>query len=416
VSGPSITYDPTNPEVLRDPFPHYRQLRHEAPVHFVETLQQWAVSRYDDCVSVVRDSEVFSAEKGYGPVFDQTFKTEAVGTGHALLRQGLVGRNLVSSDPPEHTALRRLASKQFTVRSISRIEPAIRARAERVVDDLIERCRDGDDIDLVAEFASVIPFAGLVALMDIPDADNDEFRHWVDVITYGVGALTVDDPELSSATQGVGEFFDDIIEVRRRQPGDDIISLLVGGGDALERPLTSEEMTAFAMFLFIAGTDTTTGLLANWLGMAVGERPDIFQAVRARRSDIAPSIEEMLRYQNSNQAVARCVVRDTQLAGVDLPAGSPVIVLLGSGNRDERHFGPDADEYRIDRNPTDALGFGAGIHLCLGAPLARLECRVAIETLCERTSAIELAGEIEHNCSFLLRVCSAIPARLTPTR
>ena len=127
MSGPSITYDPTNPDVLRDPFPHYRQLRHEAPVHFVETLQQWAVSRYDDCVSVVHDSDVFSAEKGYGPVFDQTFKTEAVGTGHALLRQGAVGRNLVSSDPPEHTALRRLASKQFTVRSISRIEPAIRA-------------------------------------------------------------------------------------------------------------------------------------------------------------------------------------------------------------------------------------------------------------------------------------------------
>ena len=159
--------------------------------------------------------------------------------------------------------------------------------------------------------------------MDIPDADNNEFRHWVDVITYGVGSLTVDDHELSSASQGVGAFFDDIIEVRRRHPGDDIISLLVGGGDALERPLTSEEMTAFAMFLFIAGTDTTTGLLANWLGMAVGERPDIFQAVRRRRSDITPSIEEMLRYQNSNQAVARCVVRDTQLAGVKLPRVRP---------------------------------------------------------------------------------------------
>jgi cytochrome P450 len=412
MSASVITYDPTNPDVLRDPFPHYRQLRHEAPVHFVEPLQQWAISRYDDCVTAVRDSETYSAEQGYGPVFDHSFKTAPDGTGHALFREGLVGRNLLSSDPPEHTALRRLASKQFTVRSIARLEPFIRARAERVVDELLARSRDGESVDLVSDFASVIPFEALVGLMDIPEADNAEFRHWVDVMTYGVGATTVDDEGLSSASRHIGAFFDDVVRERRRNPGDDMISLLVGGGDALERPLTSEEMTAFATFLFIAGTDTTTGLLANWLGMAVGERADIFQAVRQDRAAVAPSVEEMLRFQNSNQAVARCVVRDTELAGVRLAAGTPIVVLLGSANRDERHFGPDADEYRVDRNPTDALGFGGGIHVCLGAPLARLDCRVAIEVMCERTSAIALAGEIEHNCSFLLRACSSIPAHL----
>ena len=158
----------------------------------------------------------------------------------------------------------------------------------------------------------MIPFEALVGLMDIPDADHAEFRHWVDVMTFGVGTTTVDDDELSSASRNLGAFFDDVVRTRRQDPGDDMISLLVGGGDALERPLTSEEMTAFATFLFIAGTDTTTGLLANWLGLAVGGRPDIFRAVRQRRSDVAPSIEEMLRYQNSNQAVARCVLRDTE--------------------------------------------------------------------------------------------------------
>jgi cytochrome P450 len=381
-------------------------------VYFVESLGQWAVSRYDDCVEVVRNSEVFSAEKGYGPVFDQTFETEPNGLNHALFRPGITGRNIVSSDPPEHTALRRLASKQFTVKAIGRLEPRIQARAERVVDELIEKSRSGVPVDLVADFASIIPFEALIELMNIPDADNPIFRRWVDVMTYGVGSKTLNDEELASASRGLCSFFDDVIQERRRRPGDDIISLLVGGAETLARPLSADELTAFSVFLFTAGTDTTTGLLSNWLGMALGDRQDIMQAVRDNASNIVPSVEEMLRFQNSNQAAVRRVIRDTEIADVPLPVGSGILALLGSGNRDETHFGPDSDEYRLNRNATDALGFGTGIHLCLGAPLARLDCRVAISVLCERTSSIDLAGDVEHNCSFLLRACSSIPALL----
>jgi cytochrome P450 len=147
--------------------------------------------------------------------------------------------------------------------------------------------------------------------------------------------------------------------------------------------------------------------------MALGERPDILEAIRYDPAKIVPSIEEMLRYENSNQAVVRTVVQDTMIGDVPLKAGAPLIALLGSANRDERHYGADSNEYRIDRRPTDALGFGTGIHMCLGAPLARLDCRVAIEVLRERTSVIELVGDIEHNYSFLLRACSSIPAILT---
>jgi cytochrome P450 len=409
----TISYDPTNPQVLRDPFPHYRQLRDEAPVYFMENLNQWVVSRYDDCVEVLRNTKTFSAEKGYGPVFDYTFGVEAQDGDHALFRPEAVGRNILSTDPPEHTALRRLAAKRFTVNAIKSLEPRIRTRTDDVVTNLLVRGHNNESIDLVADFASIIPFEAIIELMDIPGADTKEFRQWVDILTFGVGARTIDDLDLASASQNLCSFFDDIISCRRNNPGEDLISLLVSEGEAFERPLSAEEIAAFAVFLFTAGTDTTTGLLANWLGMALGERPDILEAIRYDPAKIVPSIEEMLRYENSNQAVVRTVVQDTMIGDVPLKAGAPLIALLGSANRDERHYGADSNEYRIDRRPTDALGFGTGIHMCLGAPLARLDCRVAIEVLRERTSVIELVGDIEHNYSFLLRACSSIPAILT---
>lgn len=412
MSEARITYDPTDPTVLEDPFPHYRQLRDSSPVYFVDSIGKWAVSRYDDCVEVVRNSAVYSAERGYGEIFDHTFGVEGKGQDHALFRPSSSGRNILSSDPPEHTVLRRLASKRFTVRAIAGLEPLIRRRADKLVEELLEKSGSGQPVDLVSDYASVVPFQAIVDLMDIPEADTVEFRHWVDILTYGVGAKTLDDEDLATASSGLCAFFDEVTERRRAHPGTDVISLLVTEGASVERPLSPEEIVAFAMFLFTAGTDTTTGLLANWLGLALSDHPDIFTAVRRDPSLIPSSVEEMLRFENSNQAVVRTAKEASRLSGVELPAGSSLIALLGSGNRDERHYGPDADVYRVDRNPADALGFGTGIHLCLGAPLARLDCKVAIEALREATTDIQVVGEIAHNHSFLLRACSSIPVAL----
>ncbi len=331
MSEPRITYDPTDLAVLGDPFPHYRQLRDTCPVYFVESIGKWAVSRYDDCIEVVRNSALYSAEEGYGEIFDYTFGVESGGPDHALFRPNSSGRNILSSDPPEHTVLRRLASKRFTVRAIAALEPLIRARAEKLVAELLEKSQSGQPVDLVSEYASIVPFQAIVDLMDIPEADTVEFRHWVDILTYGVGAKTIDDEELAAAGRGLCSFFDEVTDQRRKHPGTDVISLLVSEGESAERPLSPEEIVAFAIFLFTAGTDTTTGLLANWLGLALSDHPDIFTAVRDDPSLVQSSVEEMLRFENSNQAVVRTAKATSTLGDTELPAGASLIASAGLG-------------------------------------------------------------------------------------
>lgn len=412
VNAQNITYDPTDPECLSDPFPHYRQLRDVAPVYYSDMMDKWVVSRYDDCQSLLRDPRVYSAERGYGPVFDATFKVHGSPGLHALFRPVSRGRSILASDPPIHSDLRRLISRRFTAKAMAELEPRIRLSVEAVVDRLLERSADGEVVDLVAEFAALVPFMAIVELMDIPDADQPAFRKWIEVMTFGVGGTTIDDPDLAEASAELCAYFDEMAEERERDPGDDLISSLVRGGSVLEPPLSREEITAYSVLLFLAGTSTTTGLLSNWLGLALSRRPDLLADIRADPELIAPSLEEMLRYENANQSVVRCLTESVSLGGALVPAGSSVIILLGSGNRDERHYGDDAGEYRISRNPSDALGFGAGVHLCLGAPLARLESRVALDVLRKKTSAIRLAGDMTFNHSFMLRSCSAVPARL----
>lgn len=409
-----MTYDPVDPEVLRDPFVHYRSLRAaDAPVVYLESVGQYAIGRYDEAVEVLRNPGLFGSDGGYGAGFDWTYGKEATNPalGHPLYRPDAFGRMIVFADPPDHTAIRRMVSRHFSARGAADLEAFVRGQAETVLADIQERSRAGEVVDLASQFA-VVPFQVVLRLLDLPEADTPEFRHWIDVITYGLGQRRYED-EMKVASDELCAFFDEVAATRRKAPGNDLISAMVERADTVDPALTPEEITAFAIELFAAGTDTTAGLIGNWFALAVTTRPDILASVRSDRSLIAASIEEMLRFENSNQVVMRCPVVDTSVGDVAIPAGAPVMVVLGSANRDERHFGADADEYRIDRNPTDALGFGTGIHLCLGAPLARLEARVVLETLVGGTNEIRPAGPVEGLRSAWVRAASSVPVTLS---
>jgi cytochrome P450 len=408
-----VTYDPTDPDVLNNPFPHYRSLRDaDAPAVYLQSVGHYAIGRYDEAVEVLRKPGVFGSEGGYGAAFDWTYgkHPDNNAPGHPLYRPDAFGRMIVFADPPDHTAIRRLISRQFSARGATELQGFVSRQAESVLADLVERARSGEAVDLARDFA-VVPFRVVLRLLDLPEADTVEFRHWIDIITYGLGQRRYEG-EMKAASDELCGFFDEVAQGRRKAPGDDLISAMVQRADTVDPALTPEEITAFAIELFAAGTDTTAGLLGNWFALAVTARPDLWTSVRNDPSLIGGSIEELLRYENSNQVVMRCPVTDTRLGDVALPAGAPVMVVLGSANRDERHFGPDADDYRIDRNPSDALGFGTGIHLCLGAPLARLEARVVLETLVRGTREIQSAGPVERFRSAWVRAASSVPVLL----
>jgi cytochrome P450 len=379
---------------------------------YLPSVGHYAIGRYDEAVEVLRNPGVFGSEGGYGPAFDWTYgkNPENQTPGHPLYRPDAFGRMIVFADPPDHTAIRRLVSRHFSARGATELEGFVTHQAEAVLAELVERSRSGEVVDLARDFA-VVPYRVVLRLLDLPQAETIEFRHWIDVITYGLGQHRYEGG-MQAASDGLCAFFDEVAEARRRAPGDDVISAMVQRAGAVDPALTSAEITAFAIELFAAGTDTTAGLLGNWFALAVTTRPDLWAAVRDDPSLISGSVEELLRYENSNQVVMRCPLADTRLGEVVLPAATPVMVVLGSANRDERHFGSDADEYRIDRNPSDALGFGTGIHLCLGAPLARLEARVVLETLARGTEEIESAGPVERFRSAWVRAASSVPVLL----
>jgi cytochrome P450 len=379
---------------------------------YLPSVGYYAIGRYDEAVDVLRNPGMFGSEGGYGPAFDWTYgkHPDNPAPGHPLYRPDAFGRMIVFADPPEHTAIRRLVSRHFSARGATELEGFVTQEAESVLAELAERGRSGEVVDLARDFA-VVPYRVVLRLLGLPNADTVEFRHWIDVVTYGLGQHRYEG-EMQAASDGLCAYFDEIAGARRKAPGDDLISAMVQRAGTVDPALTSEEITAFAIELFAAGTDTTAGLLGNWFALAVTTRPDLWTAVRDDPTLIGGSIEELLRYENSNQVVMRCPLTDTHLGDVALSAATPVMVVLGSANRDERHFGPDADEFRIDRNPSDALGFGTGIHLCLGAPLARLEARVVLETLVRGTQEIESAGPVERFRSAWVRAASSVPVRL----
>lgn len=383
-----------------DPYPTYATLRAERPLFFSRMMQSWIMSRHEDISRVLKD---------------QRFLTVPPGQQKDLLgAKGFVGgqlekvqsRWLLFIDPPDHTRLRGLVRKAFSPRRIE----GLRKDVERQVDDLLDPLIDQGKMDVITDFAYPLPVNVICNLLGVPTEDSDLFHEWSISIANAIdpilSAEVVEEGNL--AAQAFYEYFDDLVQLRRQDPKDDLISELVRVEAEGER-LTVLEMISTAVLLLVAGHETTMNLIGNGL-IALLENRDQMRALADDPSGIHTAVEEFLRFDPPVQMTARRPREDVTLDGVDIPEGAFMIMLLGSANRDESVFG-DAGDLDVRRAENPHLAFSGGIHFCLGASLARLEAEVAFQRLLQ-VPKIELNGEPERRRTLNVRGLSKFPVTL----
>lgn len=419
----TIDIDLFDPAFLADPYPTYRWLREESPVHRLGG-NYWLVSRHDDIATVLKHPAVYSSELGYGgmmsgggatrlPGADRDRQRALADSGMGVMMSGFAGlRVLIATDPPDHTRLRRLVSKPFGPRTIWAMEPRVREICDTLVDELLDARVDGV-ADVWQHISYPLPTMVIAELLGIPPERKADFKRWSDAIVNGMSLGGGGD--MSAGATGAMEmfqYFNDVVADRRANPRDDLISLIVHGSTDGDDPLTTSELIAFCVLLLIAGNETTTNLLGNFFE-AMHTHPHELQRLRQDPTLVPSAVEEALRYDPPVQGLWRGTREPVELHGVELPQDARVMVLFASANRDNTTWGDDADSYRADRNPTGHLAFGTGIHVCLGAALARLEARVAISTLLERTTTIQRAAEPQRPLSPVLRGVRSQPLHIT---
>ena len=402
----TIGFNPYSPDVIDDPYPSYARLRDRSPVHFVDELDVWIVTRYDDVAQILHDPDTFSSAQGMGQLMAGGVGRNRIDARDMFQIDLSAMRVLIATDPPDHTRLRRLLSRAFTPRAISDLEPHLHEICDTLVDDLVAAAGDGHG-DLVAQVAFPFPVIVIAELLGIPPERRDDFKRWSDAL---VGALSGSwNP--TEAQQTLAEMFvylADVVERRRHEPGDDLISRLVTASDPDDpEALTAPEITLFAILLLVAGNETTTNLIGNGAA-ALAAHPDQAHLL-ADRPDLLPAaIEEVLRWDAPVQGLFRATTRPVTVAGVDLPAGAVILASFAAANRDPRHF-PEADRFDITRRPGDHLAFGHGIHYCLGASLARREARILGETLQRRGLTLHPVGTATRVDSTILRGFTTYP-------
>ncbi len=344
-----------------NPFPWYHRMRDKAPVQYEAAYQTWTVFGYHDVQRVLSDAAVFSSAGG-GNSSDP------------------LDASLISLDPPRHRQLRALVTQAFTPRSVARLSERITEIATGLLDEVAAQ----GAMDFIDDFAYPLPMLVIAELLGVPQQDRTRFKVWSDAV---VGVATMG----GSPRAEMIAYFRRIIEQRRREPQDDLISALLAA-EVEGQQLSEQELLGFCILLLVAGNETTTHLLGNAL-LCFDDYPEALEQVRADPALIPDAIEEVLRYRSPVQMMFRQTVADVTLSGQHLRSGQWVVAQIGSANRDEAQF-PDADHFDIKRAPNRHLAFGHGIHFCLGAPLARLEARIALTLLLERFREIRLKHDV----------------------
>lgn len=352
-----------SPAQRLDPHAFYARMRRERPIARDEETGFWGVYRHADARAVLSDPATFSSDRS------------------RRLGRELVRPNILSMDPPRHHKLRALLTRAFTPRAVAELEPRIRAIAH----DLLDRVVDRQQLELVADFAYPLPVMVIAEMLGVPAEDRPRFKRWADGILTGSAGLLEMRPELAAQRLAVfaemDAYFTGILAQRRRYPEGDLISELIRA-EVDGETLCEAEILGFCSLLLLAGHVTTVNLITNTV-LCLIERPELFALLRSDPSHLPGAIEEGLRYRSPVQATSRLVDHDVTLGGEAPQAGDVVITFLASANRDEAVF-PEPERFDITRAPNPHLSFGHGIHFCLGAPLARLEGRLALEVLLER--------------------------------
>jgi cytochrome P450 len=361
-----VYYDPYDREIDADPYPVYRRLREEAPLYYNEPHDFWAVSRYDDVQRGLLDRETYSSARGSVLEFIKA---------NIEMPPGVV----IFEDPPRHTVHRGLLSRVFTPKRMLAIEPKVRAFCAAALDPLV----GAGGFDFVADLGAQMPMRTIGMLLGIPESDQEEARDRADASLRTDPGKPMD---VSAENMGQADFFADYIDWRATHPSDDLMTDLLTAELTDEtgttRRLTRDEVLMYVSVVSGAGNETTNRLI-GWMGKVLAEHPDQRRELVEDRSLVANTIEELLRFEPPTPHVARYVTRDVELHGRTVPAGSALMCLSGSANRDETKY-PDADRFDIHRDSGQHLTFGYGIHYCLGANLARLEGRVALDEVLSR--------------------------------
>ena len=391
----SLSFSPYDYEFHNDPYPVYARLRAEAPVYRNDELDFWALSRYDDVLTGFRDHAAFSNTNGV--MIERSMWTPDASRFLSFL----------AMDPPEHTAMRSLISRAFTPRRVAALEPRIREIASRYIDAAVDR----GSFDFMADLAAALPLDVISELIGVPEADRAQVRRTVDQMLHREEDTRDITPAAMEAGMYITEYYLSLITARRRAPAEDLISALLDAG-TVGTPLTDAELVAFLFLLIGAGSETTTHLLGSawyWAWRNPAQRDAAFGG------NITGWIEETLRYDSPAQIVARMAAKDLDLHGTGVPAGAQVLLLPGSANRDDRVF-PRPDGYDLGRDTSKIISFGSGRHFCLGAPLGRLEAKVALDLLVARVRPdyeVDPDG-IGRVHSVNVRGFAALPTSVTP--
>ncbi|MQA60170.1 MAG: cytochrome P450 [Actinophytocola sp.] len=407
-------FNPFAPGYTDNPYPQYARLREQAPV-YQHPLGFWILTRYGDVAALLRSGNSVEV-RNMGPSPMRDLQRSVYGDEPP----GFRGQSMLDRDPPDHTRLRRLVAKAFTRKSIEALRPHI----VDLVDGMLDELAEAGGGNLISALAFPLPFAVITEMLGMPPAaDIDRLRELTGTVVQSLEPNY--DPEVMAAIAAAGEELTEItaeaIAWKREHPGDDLLTALIAAEDCViptplsEGPppvgdkLSDEELVAQVGLLYVAGHETTVNLIGNGV-LALLRNPDQLELLRSRPDMAGNAVEELLRYDGPVQQSRRITLQPYAVDGVEIPTGAFVLAGLGAANRDQAHWGPDADDLRLDRDGAHQhVAFGAGPHHCLGAALARLEGQVAIERLVQRFDGLELAGEVSWNGRINLRGLAELP-------
>ena len=354
----------TNRAALYAPYDWYRQMRETQPV-YQDQEGVWHVFRYADVVRVLSDYATFSSDEGrYTQAADQ--------------ESNPINSSILRMDPPRHRKLRTLVSLAFTPRMVVHME----ARIREITNELLDQVQALGEMDAIRDLASPLPVTVIAELLGIPTELREDFKRWSDALVAGDEETPEEERQaFFQEIAGMFGYFSQVLEERRAHPQNDLVSALLSASVDGEH-LSDLELLGFCGLLLVAGNETTTNLIGNLL-LCLDENPGVVERLRANRALVPGAVEEALRYYSPIRTMPRFASTATTIGDQRIEAGQMVIPWMSSANRDEAFF-PDADRFDIDREPNRHLGFGRGIHFCLGAPLARLEVKTALSAMLER--------------------------------
>jgi cytochrome P450 len=397
-----VTYNPLSHRVFANPYPTYAALRTRDPVHWSSLASAWVVSRYRDIDTILRDHQRFSND----------FEHRTLSRRRQGQLNPAVDKSMLFVDPPDHTRLRSLVSKAFTPKTIETM--ALRIR--EIMSALLEQIPDPTSFDLMQAIADPLPVIVIAELLGVPPKDRAQFKVWSDQRARTLEpTITARERDMAAeASKAFMAYFLGIINERRVHPQNDLISALVMAEEQGDK-LTEDEMVVMLRLLLVAGNETTTNLIGNGM-LALLQHPEQLQLLR-RQPELMPSaIEELLRYDAPVQTDIRTALEDVELGGKFIRKGQGLLLLIGSANRDPDIY-HDPDGLDLTRRETSHMTFGRGIHHCLGAPLARLEGRVAFEMLLERFEDLHLLTDRpQFKDHVVLRGLQALPTGARPAR